>query len=113
MERIAIISIIGIVIISVLAVVYVNSSTGAYSSAVYGYGSKLYGPGLKKAQADNPYAFGKAYGKAVMDQRYQAYMYANEDTWDCSFDTSDGNDPCIYDDAKQKWCCLSMQGFRS
>ena len=126
MVRSAIIGITAIVVISVLAVLYINSLTGAYTAYDYEllatssyYTPHLYGGAIKRAMAQNPYAFGTAYGNAASQERaaqkseenillYQQYLYDHKDKWDCSFgkEAETSPWPCVFDDAKQKYCCI-------
>ncbi len=107
MERFAAVGIVAILVISIFAVLYVNSATGAYSSS-YGYGSKVYGGGLKKAMSGRSGALGKQvqYDTFLEDQR--AYLYENKDKWDCSFgkEAETSAYPCFFDESLQKYCCV-------
>jgi len=108
MENHVIVGILAIVVISVGAVMLNDASiTGA--SAGYGYGSKLYGPGLKKAY-ENPIVFGRGYAQALTIQRSQQYMLANKDKWTCGFENSNGPFPCMQDESTKDWCCLMPAG---
>jgi len=107
MVKAVMIGIASIVLISLVAVVMNDASVTGLSA--YGYTSKLYGPGLKKAYK-NPEVFGKKFSQSLFIQRNQEYMLANKDKWVCTFDTSDGSNPCMYDDSLKKWCCMPGPG---
>jgi len=107
MAKAVMIGIAYIVLISLVAVVMNDASVTGLSG--YGYTSKLYGPGLKRAYK-NPEVFGKNFNKALFIQRNQEYMLANKDKWVCTFDSSDGPYPCMYDDALKTWCCIPGPG---
>jgi len=106
-NRYALIGILVILVVSIGAVVYLNSVTGSYSSN-YRSASKIYGGAIKRAYKDNPGAFGSAYAKAVYIQRNQDYLYANRDKWDCTFgkEAETSSFPCMYQDDIQKYCCI-------
>ncbi|MBW2969837.1 hypothetical protein KY309_00925 [Candidatus Woesearchaeota archaeon] len=109
MSRAALYGIIAIVVISVVAVVYVNSFTGALASS-YGYSSKLYGGAIRKAYSTNHAAVSKKYADDVFVSRAQNFMYSHKDEWDCSFDeeTADTSGfPCIKDENSDKFCCVT------
>lgn len=93
-----------IVLVSVLAVIVSDSITGNLASNYYG-SSKLYGPGLKRAAA-NPVVLGKAYADAVSMASYSLYLQDNWDKVQCGFETSDGPNPCVFDEVSGSWCCL-------
>ncbi len=105
----ALIGILLIVAISIFAVAYDSSLTGAgaYNSA-YGGRSKIYGGAIKKAFKTNPGAFGKGYADALFIQRNQNYLYANKDKWDCSYgkEAETSPYPCVFDDSVGKYCCI-------
>lgn len=110
MSKTALYGIIAIVLISVLAVVYVNSFTGALASS-YGYSnSKLYGGAIRKAYAQNPGAISQKYEEDFFNSRAQNFMYAHKDEWECTFDaeTADKSGfPCIKDENSDKYCCVT------
>jgi len=111
MTRFALYGILTIVAVSLVSVIVVNSMTGLLTgtySTSYG-GNKLYGGGIKRAMADNPYQFGQAYGDATMVARYQNYLLSNPDKLDCSFDSAFGPDPCMYNQEIGKWCCADYR----
>lgn len=105
MEKQVMFGILAIVAISLGAVILNDSSLTGMSA--YGYGSKIYGPGLKNAYK-NPTVFGKGYAQALTMQRNQEYMLNNKDKWTCGFATSDGAFPCMQDGSS--WCCLLPAG---
>ncbi|MCX6709147.1 MAG: hypothetical protein NTW67_05890 [Candidatus Woesearchaeota archaeon] len=91
---------------------YIDSITGAgaYRSYGYGYASKLYGGGMKKAMYESPSSVGGVkYGEAVRNQRLSDYIYSNKDKLDCSFNKQQADrsvDPCIFDEKLKKYCCV-------
>ena len=109
-EQLVVFGALFIVIGLALAVIVQDSLTGSVTSASYGTG-KLYGPGLKRAQA-NPIALGKAYMNAVSMRSYVGFMEVNKDKAVCAFDSPDGPDPCVYDEKIGKWCCLRYAPLR-
>ncbi len=112
MTKAAILAIFGIVAFSVFAVLYIDSITGAgaYRSYGYGYASKLYGGGMKRAISESPSSvMGVKYGEALRNQRLSDYIYSNKDKWDCSFNKQQADrsvDPCIFDGNSGKYCCV-------
>ncbi len=114
MERLALFAIIGIVVVSLFAVVAVDSLTGAaYYSGAYsagGYsGNKIYGGAIRRAMAKDPLAFGGyKYADEIRIQRGQAYLYANKDKWDCTYgkEAETSPHPCVFDESLQKYCCV-------
>jgi hypothetical protein len=106
-------AIVAIVVISALSVVYVNSITGQASydmNAANSYGgSKVYGGAIRKAMADDPSVFGKAYGKEMWALKWQETIYSNRDKLVCGFgdEAIDSKYPCIFDESLQNYCCLT------
>ena len=113
-ERFAIVGVLIIVLVSMLAVVYLDSATGdaiyTVNAAGYGYSSKIYGGMLKKVNLQ-PNVLGRAYQQQVYTDRAQAFLYANQDKWNCSFgDEALTNPyPCVFDEGLGKYCCVVPQ----
>jgi len=101
----AIIGILAIFAVSLLAVVSLNEITGQYSRTSSTYGTaKIYGPGLKNAHK-NPSL--NTRGNYYYDiKEAQDFMYANQDKWVCQYADPAGDDPCVWDSEKEKWCCI-------
>ena len=112
-ENYAIVGIIAVVVISTLAVVYLDSVTGDISFNAYnGYnpygGSKLYGGAIKKI-AEDPAIMGKQFEKQFYLERAQRFLYENKDKWDCSYgkDAEKSPYPCVADENNPgKYCCV-------
>ena len=116
-ERIAMTSILIIVVISVFAVVMNDSLTGnaslsGTSSGVslggYQAGPKIYGGAVKKIY-QQPNVMGRAFEKQLYIDRAQAFLYANKDKWDCSYgaEAEDSPYPCVADENNPgKYCCV-------
>ncbi len=110
-ERYAMIGILVIVVFSVFAVVALNSTTGAISgTSLGGYqsGSKIYGGAIKKIY-QQPNTMGKAFTRQLYIDRAQAFLYANQDKWDCSYgeEALKSPYPCVADENNPgKYCCV-------
>lgn len=111
MERIAMISILSIVVISVLAVVVHDSMTGALTGSSFGgyqAGPKLYGGAIKKIY-QQPNVMGRAFERQLYVGRAQQFLYANQDKWDCSYgeEALSSPYPCVADENNPgKFCCV-------
>ena len=114
MVKAAIFGIIAIVVVSIVAVVVLNNVTNDSKSGLltssYGYGAaKLYGPGLKRAHMNPSLTENGDYNI----KSAQEFMYANQDKWLCQYAEPTGDDPCLYDYDKSKWCCIpTEQNFK-
>ena len=110
-EKLAMIGILVIVVISVLAVVILDSTTGALSGTsfgVYTSGSKVYGGAIKKIY-QQPNIVGRAFERQLYLDRAQAFLYANKDKWYCSYGEEALNSPypCVADENNPgKYCCV-------
>jgi len=109
MAKTAVLGILAIFLISLLAVIYVNSFTGAVSSNGYAYGSKLYGGGLRKAYTSDPDSLSKKYSDSQFDAQMSNFMYSNKEQWDCTFgpEAEKSGFPCVYDVQLKKYCCIT------
>lgn len=106
-ENFAIAGILVILVISVGAVVYLDSTTGNIAYGGYG-GSKIYGGAIKKIY-ENPSTMGKEFTKQLYLQRAQDFLYANKDKWDCSYgeEALKSSYPCVADENNPgKYCCV-------
>jgi len=101
-------AIIGIVLFSGIAVMINYNSVTGLNAGNYVSRPSLYGGGLRKAMQDTPRAFGKDYAQSRVDTRYQQFMYANTDKWDCSFgkEAESSPYPCIFEPKIGKYCCV-------
>ncbi len=104
----AIFGILAIFLISLLSVIYVNSFTGAVASNAYG-SSKLYGGGLRRAYVSDFDALSKKYSDNQFEAQMSAFMYSNQDKWECTFGPEAVNSgyPCVYDEKLKKYCCIT------
>src|SRR3990172_9708865 len=108
-ERIALIGILLIVVVSVFAVVLNDSLTGnAYLSLASGRGPKIYGGAIKKIY-HQPNVMGHAFERQLYMDRAQQFLYANKDKWDCSYgeEALRSPYPCVADETNPgKYCCV-------
>ena len=116
-ERYAMIGILLIVVVSVFAVVLDDSLTGnAFLSGTssglslggYSRGPKIYGGAIKKIY-QQPNIMGNAFEKQLYMDRAQAFLYANQDKWDCSYGPEALNSPypCVADENNPgNYCCV-------
>jgi hypothetical protein len=110
-ERYAMIGILVIVVVSVFAVMYVDSATGALSGSSFGgytAGPKIYG-GMTKKVYQQPNVMGRAFERQLYIDRAQQFLYANQDKWDCSFgkEAETSPYPCVADENNPgKYCCV-------
>lgn len=108
MAKTAILGILAIFLISLLAVIYVNTLTGAVSSNAYG-SSKLYGGGLRRAYISDFDALSKKYSDDQFNAQMSNFMYSNKDQWECTFgpEAEKSGYPCVYDEQLKKYCCIT------
>ena len=98
--------IVGIVAVSVMAVIAESSITGDITGEVANYraSAKLYGPALRRAMAQQE-RLARVNPEQLDIQMYQGQILANKDALVCGV-SPDGPSPCMWFEDRNQWCCL-------